>query len=67
MKSISYASVLWRPATTPRRERDEVEILSGLFNGKTTERLCGMINSDTRSSDYNSDLPRPGTADLTAI
>ncbi|NLY70852.1 MAG: chorismate synthase [Clostridiales bacterium] len=54
--------------TTPRRERDEVEILSGLFNGKTTGApLCGMIrNSDTRSSDYNSDLPRPGTADLTA-
>jgi chorismate synthase len=54
--------------STSRRERDEVEILSGLFNGKTTGApLCGVIrNSDVRSSDYNPDLPRPGTADLTA-
>ncbi|GAB1475714.1 chorismate synthase [Bacillota bacterium] len=53
---------------TPRKEADRVEILSGLFKGKTTGApLCGIIrNRDTRSSDYNQNLPRPGTADLTA-
>lgn len=54
--------------TTPRKEADQVEILSGVFNGITTGApLCGMIrNCDTRSKDYTKELPRPGTADLTA-
>ncbi len=53
---------------TPRREGDGVEILSGVFNGFTTGApLCGMIrNKNTRSEDYEKDLARPGTADLTA-
>lgn len=53
---------------TPRKEADGVEILSGVFNGYTTGApMCGIIrNDDTRSKDYIKNLPRPGTADLTA-
>ena len=53
--------------STARNERDEVEVLSGVFQGKTTGTpLCMMIrNGDTRSQDYEKlkDLPRPGHAD----
>ncbi len=51
--------------STTRREADEIEILSGLFEGKTCGTpLCAIIrNTDTRSRDYQPDLPRPGHAD----
>ncbi|GHV31125.1 chorismate synthase [Synergistales bacterium] len=54
--------------STPRREADEVEILSGLLEGKTTgSPICGVIrNGDARSGDYGSAL-RPGHADWTAL
>ena len=54
--------------STPRKEPDHVEIVSGVFNGFTTGApLCGMIrNTNTRSKDYTPELPRPGHADLTA-
>lgn len=53
---------------TPRKEADEVEILSGLCGGKTTGApLCGMIrNQNARSGDYPGHL-RPGHADWTAL
>ena len=53
---------------TPRREGDEVEILSGLHGGKTTgSALCAVIrNTNTRSGDYNTKL-RPGHADWAAL
>ena len=57
------------PLATPRKEGDQVEILSGVFNGVTTGApICGMIrNTNTRSKDYTPELPRPGHADLTAF
>ena len=53
--------------TTPRVEKDEFEILSGFFDGRTTGTPLAMIvrNRDQRSKDY-SELrrkPRPGHAD----
>lgn len=53
---------------TPRREPDTPEILSGLLDGHTTGApLCMIIrNTDTDSTSYKRDLPRPGHADLTA-
>lgn len=55
--------------TTDRAEEDNVEILSGLFEGKTTGTPIAMLvyNRDQRSNDYDSikDLFRPGHADYT--
>jgi chorismate synthase len=56
--------------TTPRRETDPIEILSGLHNGHTTGSPLAAIvrNGDTRSSDYDrfARQPRPGHADFTS-
>jgi chorismate synthase len=56
------------PLSTPRREADEVEIVSGLLDDKTNGfPLCGIIrNRDMRSKDYGTAL-RPGHADVTAL
>ncbi|MDG2959709.1 chorismate synthase [Bisgaard Taxon 10/6] len=55
--------------TTPRQEADEVQILSGVFEGKTTGTSIGLIikNTDQRSKDYGDimDKFRPGHADYT--
>ena len=55
--------------TTQRREQDEVQILSGVFEGKTTGAPIGLIihNTDQRSKDYSEILDRfrPGHADYT--
>lgn len=55
--------------TTPRSEKDLPQIMSGVFNDKTTGTpLCAFIqNTDTRSKDYSniSKLVRPGHADYT--
>ncbi len=55
--------------TTQRREDDEVKILSGIFEGKTTGASIGMIieNKDQKSKDYSKikDLFRPSHADYT--
>jgi len=54
---------------TQRREEDKVEILSGVFDGKTTGTPIGLLirNTDQRSKDYSKikDLFRPGHADYT--
>lgn len=56
--------------STGRREKDEVKILSGVFEGKTTGTpICIMIeNADTKSKDYSEtkDIARPSHADYTA-
>ncbi len=55
--------------TTQRREADEVQILSGVFEGKTTGTSIGLLieNTDQRSKDYSKikDLFRPAHADYT--
>ena len=55
--------------TTQRKEGDEVEILSGVFEGKTTGTPISMIvrNTDQRSRDYSNIAScfRPGHADYT--
>ena len=55
--------------TTQRREADEVKILSGVFEGKTTGTPIGLMieNTDQRSKDYSEikDRFRPAHADYT--
>jgi len=55
--------------TTQRKEDDEVKILSGVFEGKTTGTAIGMLikNKDQKSKDYGNikDLFRPSHADYT--
>jgi chorismate synthase len=55
--------------TTQRREPDQVKILSGVFEGKTTGAPIGLMieNVDQRSKDYSNILDRfrPGHADYT--
>jgi chorismate synthase len=54
---------------TQRRESDTVEVLSGVFEGKTTGTPIGLLirNEDQRSKDYGSiaETFRPGHADYT--
>src|SRR5512134_4183524 len=55
--------------TTQRREPDQVKILSGVFEGRTTGTPIGLLieNEDQRSRDYDKikDRFRPGHADYT--
>lgn len=55
--------------STPRKEADIPEIISGIKEGVTTGApLCLIIkNENTRSKDYKTDIPRPGHADFTAF
>ena len=54
--------------TTPRNEDDEVEILSGIFEGKTTGTPISMVvwNKNQKSKDYSeiASYYRPGHADF---
>src|SRR5210317_1808971 len=55
--------------TTQRKEPDQVEFLSGIFEGKTTGASIGfqIRNTNQRSKDYahNTDVYRPSHADYT--
>lgn len=55
--------------TTPRKERDRVEVLSGIFEGRTTGCPVGFVvrNEQQHSADYDNlrDLYRPSHADFT--
>lgn len=56
--------------TTPRREEDEPEFLSGIVNGYTCGAPIAAVikNTNQHSNDYSNlkDCPRPGHADMTA-
>ena len=61
-----------RPGTSknvsPRQEPDQVRIISGTYEGRTTGTPIAMMidNVDARSADYSKDAPnRPGHADFT--
>lgn len=55
--------------TTPRNEEDKVQILSGVFEGKTTGTPIAMVvyNKDQKSADYGNvaEIFRPAHADFT--
>jgi chorismate synthase len=57
--------------TTQRQEADQVRILSGVFEGKTTGSPISLMidNADTRSKDYDEvkNKFRPGHADFTYL
>ena len=57
--------------TTPRKEKDLPEIISGVFNDKTTGAPITIVfkNENTISKDYSQlkNLPRPGHADFVAF
>ncbi len=57
-------------ATTPRKEDDIPEFISGIFNGHTTGAPLTIVfkNSNTRPEDYEKQraIPRPGHADFVA-
>ncbi|SDK39545.1 chorismate synthase [Halanaerobium congolense] len=56
------------PFATPRKEGDKVEILSGIFEGKTTGTPISLIifNKNQKSKDYSAlkDIYRPAQSDL---
>ena len=56
--------------TTPRKESDKPQIVSGVFEGHTTGAPLTILfrNENTKSQDYSlfAAMPRPGQADLTA-
>lgn len=58
-----------QPHATPRREPDQAEILSGVFEGLTTGTPISLIiyNRDARSRDYDAlkEVFRPGHGDFT--
>jgi chorismate synthase len=57
------------PSSSPRKESDKVEILSGIFEGKTTGTPIALMvrNEDQQSKDYEElrEKFRPGHADFT--
>ncbi len=73
-EDLKVEMLLRRPGrrfTTPRREADEPQILSGIFNGKTTGMPISIMvwNKDVVSDYYEKikETPRPGHADLSYI
>lgn len=53
------------PEVSARRETDQVELLSGVFEGRTLGTPLAFLvhNQDARSQDYNRETQRPGHAD----
>lgn len=71
IKQIQTALHRRRPGqssiTTPRKEADQIEIHSGIFEGKTlgTPIAMSIQNKDARSNDYKPNQYRPSHADFT--
>ena len=59
------------PYTSPRKEKDKVKILSGIFNGKTTGAPISLLienkNKDSTPYDNIKDLYRPSHANFTYL
>ncbi len=57
------------PTATPRKEKDQPQVVSGLYGGVTTGTplTAVIVNENTRSGDYAAQVtvPRPGHADYT--
>lgn len=53
--------------STPRKEEDKAQVLSGVFEGYTTGTPISVLvyNENTRSKDYEKDVFRPAHADFT--
>ena len=73
LEYISHMLTLRRPngkISTPRKEKDEFKIVSGVLNGKTTGTPITILipNENVNSSDYSSfkTVARPSHADFTA-
>lgn len=68
-KFVDRRRAAGRPGATSRHERDRVEVLSGIFEGRTLGTPIGFIvrNNDVRSEDYDAlrDVYRPSHADFT--
>ncbi len=56
------------PAASERRERDRFDIVSGLYEGRTTGAPLTILipNEDIDRRDYDPFIPRPGHADIAA-
>ena len=70
-KELSRRAAGKNALSTARKEKDQVEILSGVFEGKTTGTPLALMirNGDQHSSDYAAikDLARPGHGDYTGF
>jgi chorismate synthase len=70
-KQIDKRKPLAQAGQTTRVEDDKIEILSGIFEGKTTGAPIGLLvwNKDVDSTEYEKMkfLPRPGHADYTTF
>lgn len=70
-KMLNRRSAIGKGYATARKEEDAVQIVSGLFEGKTCGApLCAMIaNHDIHSKDYAQikEIPRPSHADYGAM
>jgi chorismate synthase len=70
-KEVDKRKPVAQAGQTARMEEDKIEILSGVFEGKTTGAPIGLLvwNKDTDSTEYEKMkfLPRPGHADYPAF